>query len=281
VKHSPATVLTILEQAMGFPGQATSGGVAVPSGRPFIPGASVKFPDKQVIAADRVGMWIDGENIRLGMWPAELQPQYNRVYSDPQKVDALIVLGGQAGWALSSNFHLAYRFAGPQQRWYPGRHLPGPDYVRQWIRDLRAGHARGRVHDELQDPNFRQWLVDRNYAHADELPTLDGWLANLSPGIRFHVRPSIEIAKDWSAHEALAADRHGEFVAAVRATIDQVLSALDEPRLTDLESPSGGDDMTGVSGAARKPRILAHGPVAMHQTACPACHLVHAGECDW
>jgi hypothetical protein len=121
----------------------------------------VRFPKDQVIAVERVGMWIDGGDVRLGMWPAELQPQYNRVYSDPTKVEGLIALGDEEDWELNSNFHLGFRFAGPQQRWYPKRHLTGPAYVRQWIKDFRDGRARGGTRQRIQDLSFRRWLKDR------------------------------------------------------------------------------------------------------------------------
>lgn len=57
------------------------------------------------------------------MWPAELQPQYRRVYSDPTKVQRLIALDDQSRRELNSNFHLGVRFAESKQRWYPERHL--------------------------------------------------------------------------------------------------------------------------------------------------------------
>jgi hypothetical protein len=154
-------LLTILEQATGLSGETTSSGVAFPSGRAFLPGVNVRFPKDQVIAVERVGMWIDGGDVRLGMWPAELQPQYNRVYSDPTKVEGLIALGDEEDWELNSNFHLGFRFAGPQQRWYPKRHLTGPVYVRQWIKDFRDGRARGGTRQRIQDLSFRRWLKDR------------------------------------------------------------------------------------------------------------------------
>jgi hypothetical protein len=136
--HHLEQVLEILEEATGISGKVhPTDGVAFPSGLPFLPGAAVKFPENRVVAPDRVGMWVDGGNTCMSMWPCELQPQYKRVYSDPKKVEALIALAHEPGWQLNSNFHLAYRFAAPQQRWYPRRHLAGPAYVRQWIDDLR------------------------------------------------------------------------------------------------------------------------------------------------
>ena len=165
------------------------------------------------------------------MWPAELKAQYTRVYSDPAKVEALIDVGNQAGWTLDSNFQPAHRFAQPAQRWYPGRHLPGPVYVRQWIDDFRAGCAGARARDEVADPMFFGWLVERGYARGSELASLQEWLASKPLRIQLHIRPGIEARRTWPYAEAFARDRKDEFVAEVREAIDRVLSALDEPKL--------------------------------------------------
>jgi O-acetyl-ADP-ribose deacetylase len=274
-------LLTTLVQATGFSGEVTSSGVAFPSGRAFLPGVNVRFPKDQVTAVERVGMWIDGGDVRLGMWPAELQSQYNRVYSDPAKVEGLIALGDEEGWELNSNFHLGFRFAGPQQRWYPERHLTGRVYVRQWIDDIRFGRAGGRTRQHLQDLSFRRWLLDRGYADDDEISTLDGWLSGLSPGIQFHIRPSIEIVRTWQSKDAPAQGRTGEFVAEVRDATDQVLLALGEPAINALRSRPSVEKQFASSVAARGPRTPERQAAATSERACPTCHLIHAGECDW
>jgi hypothetical protein len=155
----------ILEQATGITGDTYKGGTAFPSGEVFLSGADVKFPPGQVVSLQRVGRWVDGGDICLAGWPCELAPQYNRVYSDPQTVEALISLADNHGWQLRPGFHLAYRFAGPPQRWYPRRHLPGPQYVRQWIDDVhekRAGAIyRGASGPELSPVAHRTPLRQR------------------------------------------------------------------------------------------------------------------------
>ena len=62
------------------------------------------------------------------------------------------------------------------------------------------------------------------------------------------------MTRSWQLADAIARDRRNEFVTEVRAAIDRVLSALGEPELMP-------------------------GPVATRETACPTCHMVHAGEC--
>ena len=75
----------ILEEPTGMSGKHTAGKVISPSGMMCPPGVEVKLPE-QVRALDRVNMRLDGGSICLGMCPAELKPQYERVYSDPKKI---------------------------------------------------------------------------------------------------------------------------------------------------------------------------------------------------
>lgn len=226
------SLATILEAATRISATAyKGGGLLTPRGDPYFPSVTVKFPGDQVCAADRVSMWVDGDHIRLGMWPAELKSQYTAVYSNPSKVLALIELENYAGWTLQANFQLAHRFAQPPQRWYPGRHVPGPLYVHQWIDDFREGCAGGRTRDEVADPRFFDWLVERGYACDSERGSLDDWLNSKPPRLQIHIRPGIQILRTWRYADAFAQNRGDEFVAEVRETIGRVLSALDEPKL--------------------------------------------------
>jgi hypothetical protein len=230
--------------------------VISPSGRVCPPGVEVKFPE-QVRAVDRVNMWLDGGSIRLGMWPAELKPQYERVYADPKKVEALVALAGQPNWYVAANFHLSYWLAAPAKRWYPRRQLTGPEYLRQWIDDFRDQRPGRRPRAELDDRGFRRWLTKRRYAAESELATLDVWRDALLRD-HFDIRPSIAVTRSWQLAEAIARDRRNEFVTEVRAAIDWVLTALGEPELKALQHT---------------------GPIATREIACSTCHLVHAGEC--
>jgi O-acetyl-ADP-ribose deacetylase len=233
----PPSLRTILEEATKI--SATTykgGGVFTPRGQPLLPGVTAKFPANRVVAFDRVNMWVDGQRVCLGMWPAELKPQYTRVYSDPTKVEALITLVDHAELELHSNFHLAYRFAQPIQRWYPRRRLPGAQYVSQWIDDFRGDCAGARSRDQLADPIFSGWLVERQYAHESELASLDDWLASRPTRQQLHIRPSIEVLRTWPYAYAAEQDHQCEFVAEIREAIDRVLSALDEPALNVIVS---------------------------------------------
>jgi hypothetical protein len=217
---------TILETATGFTAEVRDVGGH----------AGVKFPQDQVVAFDRVSLYIEGDNVVLSAWPAELAPQYKRVYARPDRAEALIALTEEPGWQVHGNFHLAFwRSSGPQ-RWYPTRRLPGSTYVRQWVDDFADGRAGRRPRKELNDSRFRGWLIQRGYAVDAEMGSLDEWSDRL-PMEKFDVRPSIQVTRSWQYTEAVARDRTGQVTAEVRDATNRLLSALDEPQLHDLTPP--------------------------------------------
>lgn len=154
----------------------------------------------------------------------------------------------------------------PAHRWYP--HLREPEYVRQWIVDFRRGSARARSRQEVKDPSFRRWLVERGYAAESELPTLDDWLISHPTVEQFFIRPGVQILRTWPLTDTDAPDRRSEFVAEVREAIDRVLAALGEPKLSVLRP------YTKVEKAQAKPDEL--------PKVCPTCFMVLpvTGMCD-
>jgi hypothetical protein len=214
----------------------------------------------------------------LGTWPAELQIQYTQLYSDPAKVEALVALTTESGWELHPNFHLAFHNCQSARRWYPRRHLPGRDYVRQWIDDFRRGSAGARSREDLEDKSFRQWLMDRSYAMEIDVVTLDDWLYSKSPNIQFHVRPGVQVLRTWDFNEVLARDRDGELIAEVRQPIDRTLSALGDPRIKDLR-PHTAKQKPSTRQQRQVSKAMTQENMAAIKPACPTCHMVHAGEC--
>jgi hypothetical protein len=133
-------------------------------------------------------------------------------------------------------------------------------YLNQWIIDFRK-NAGGRTLDEVANPRFFRWLVERGYAHESERGSLEDWLHPKPSGTQIHIRPSIQIVRTWPYPEASEQDRQGQFVTDVRQTINKVLHAFGEPELKALrveETPSGAR-----SENPKLSRVL----------------LVHAGEC--
>ncbi|MCG7595316.1 hypothetical protein [Mycobacterium sp. PSTR-4-N] len=177
-------------------------------------------------SADRAALFAEGQFVHLGVWPAELQPQYAYLYSDRARVESLLILDGHNGFTVEPNFQLAHRFAQPLQRWFPTRVLSADAYLRQWIDDFRTGRAGGRTRDEIADPDFFGWLVERRYALATEHESLHQWLDNKKAGIQIHIRPGVQIRRTWWYDEAFAVGNQHEFVAQVRDAVNQILRAL-------------------------------------------------------
>ena len=190
---------TVLHWATGLSPKASAvEGTLAPRGDTLSPGVTIKFAAKDVRGADRAALFADGQFVHLGVWPAELQPQYTYLYSDRGRVDALLELDAHAGFTVEPNFQLAHRFAQPLQRWFPTRLLSAEEYLGQWIDDFQSGRAGGRTRDEIADPDFFDWLVERRYALAAEAESLHHWLEGKKAGIQIHIRPGVQIRRTWS-----------------------------------------------------------------------------------
>jgi hypothetical protein len=224
---------SILQEATGLAGTITPRSEDPATGRQYPPGVNVKLPEDRVTAADRIGMWIEEDTVHLAMWLGELGPQYKYLYRHPDRVDSLIKLAAQPGWTLDANFHIGYRFSRSFQRWYPARHLSGVDYVRQWIEDVDL-HAGQRTREQIQSKSFHKWLTERHYAKKKDLDRLGDWIDQKSPGIKFHLRPSVRIERTWDFAEAAKLDAQDKFSDEAKKAINQMLTSLDEPRLDEL-----------------------------------------------
>jgi hypothetical protein len=215
---------TILEKATGLSAEISGKYV------------EIKFPDKKVVAFDRVNLSIEGGNIVLNVWTAELAPQYKHVYSDAKRVAALTALADDPAWQIKPNFHLAYWRSSTPQRWYPPnvKQLPAPTYLQQWVKDFQDQRAGRRPREDINDPSFRQWLLERKYAAESEMESLDEW-ANKLPMDHFDIRPSIHVTRSWQFADAVVRDTTGKLIAEVHEAINQLLAALDGPHLEDMQ----------------------------------------------
>ena len=109
--------------------------------------------------------------------------------------------------------------------------------MQQWIEDFQDQRAGRRPQEDIKEPRFRQWLVQRGYATESEMERLDEWADKL-PMYPFDIRPSIQVTRSWQLADAVAQDSTGQFIAEVREAINQVLAALDEPQLEDIQPHS-------------------------------------------
>lgn len=106
--------------------------------------------------------------------------------------------------------------------------------MQQWVDDFHDGRAGGRTRDEIADPRFFQWLVERRYARADEEESLHQWLDSKKAGIQVHVRPGIQILRTWLYQEAFAIEGQNEFAAQVRDATNEILIALGQTQLGSM-----------------------------------------------
>jgi hypothetical protein len=120
--------------------------------------------------------------------------------------------------------------------------------------------------------------VDRSYAAHEDVATLDDWLYSKSPNIQFHIRPGVQLLKTWDLADAEAQDRRGEFTVEVRHAIDQVLSALGEAKIAELQ-PQTASRKSSTPPKKQIAKSMKLENVAATKPACPICHMVHAGEC--
>lgn len=254
-------LLTVLENATDLNAYEHDGGRV-----------SVNF-DHGVESAQRATLWSEGTTVHLGMWAGELMPQYARLYGNPDVLESLAALEDK-GWILRANFHLAFHNSNWKQRWYPANRMPAPVYLWQWATDLPNAGRFSRY--EVENPNFIRWLVERGYITDAEVSGLIIWLRGLSRQ-QVDVRPSLAIERSWDSEPDPAE---------VRDAINEVLTALDEPRLGQQRRPEVAAAPAPVKRAAKAPAKKAvkkpTPPGERPVTPCPNCFvaLPATGVCD-
>lgn len=178
----------------------------------------------------------DNGSILLMTWAAELVPQAKHLYRSEDRIRRLLAVAAQPGWRIDPNPHLAFFRAAPERRAYFSCQLPPLDYLNSWSNDNENFGRYPR--DEVEAPDFWQWLLDTGYAHADDRERFDEVLSENQS--KFDLRPSVQIIRGWSWEKAQDVDdEEARFAAEVRVALDQVLTALDEPSVRKM----GGDGL--------------------------------------
>ena len=62
-----------MQEATGLPGAIYSEATDPATGQTYQPGVTVKLPEFQITAADRVNMWIEKDSVRLVMFLGEVR----------------------------------------------------------------------------------------------------------------------------------------------------------------------------------------------------------------
>jgi hypothetical protein len=170
-------------------------------------------------------------SVVVATWPAELAVQARYLYGG-RLGSALVAAAIERGWTVIPSPHIAYHSASPARRLYMLPSVEPLDYAACWEDEdalRRVGnHTRQDVEHELWP-----WLKQRGFAddgddtvllrYLDEF--LDGWPAQMRPGLRF--------LRVWSPAEA--AEMGSGLAEAIRSEFDAVFAVAGEPALSPVE----------------------------------------------
>ena len=180
----------------------------------------------------RTGIEIRDGAFELAMWPAELKKQAERFYGDRIARRLVRWVGEHPEWRIAPTPHLGYYHAQRHERVYFSPTIGAPEYARQWEEgDLTR--VRNHTLTELRH-DLWPWLLRRGYASLADEPELDAFERRLQRRrTDANVRPGMRVWRPWPMDEAAALDDAGELSAAIRACLDALLDALEEPALSD------------------------------------------------
>jgi hypothetical protein len=173
-------------------------------------------------STQRIAISDVGGNVQVSFWPAELKPQALYFYSGGRAI-AAIEEARRREWDVRPSPHLAFFTSPPSRRLYMSPAIDAVDYARRWQEsDIErvVQYSREEVRRDLWP-----WLKERGYATEEDAPVLEEFPSNL--GRRpAHLRPGLRFKKRWPPErdEVTLGD-------AIRADVDAVLAAADEPRL--------------------------------------------------
>lgn len=169
--------------------------------------------------------------VMVATWPAELAVQARYLYGGGLG-SALVAAAIERGWTVIPSPHIAYYSASPTRRLYMRPSVAPLEYAACWEDEdgfRRIGnHTREDVEHELWP-----WLKQRGFADdgddavllrfLDEF--LDGWPAQMRPGLRFR--------RLWTPAEAAELD--SGLAEAIRSDFDAVFAVAGEPLLSSAE----------------------------------------------
>jgi hypothetical protein len=196
----------------------------------------------------RAALDVDDERLVLHLWPGELKPQAEHLYTAGH-AERLCDLTEAAGpWRVEPQPLLGFRNAPRRTRVYLTCRLGAAEYARRWQGEDWShvgSHHRDKIQTELWP-----WLLERGYASPPDAQRLEPFLHAL--GRRFaHLRPSMHVSRSWSWAEAEKLDDEGLLAGEIRDAINRVLGVLDEPLLRMPTAP------TSSAPAPHKPTLAA------------------------
>jgi hypothetical protein len=180
----------------------------------------------------RAALEIDDRALTLHLWPGELKPQAEALYT-AGRAERLAELddGGEGPWRVQPQPLLGFRNAPQRVRVYLTCTLDAATYARRWQGEDWV-HV-GAHHRDTMGLELWPWLLERGYASSEDEPRVERFMQTL--GRRpLHLRPSLHVSRTWSFTEAEALDEAGLLVGEIHAAINRVLAVLDEPLVQTL-----------------------------------------------
>ena len=180
----------------------------------------------------RAALEIDDRALTLHLWPGELKPQAQTLYSAGRAERVAELDEGAGGpWRVAPQPLLGFRNAPKRVRVYLTCTLDAATYARRWQGEdwVHVGaHHRDKILPELWP-----WLLQRGYASPQDEERLERFMQTLGRRA-LHLRPALHISRTWSFAEAEALDEAGLLVGEIHAAINRVLAVLDEPLVQTL-----------------------------------------------
>lgn len=169
-----------------------------------------------------------GGGLMLATWPAELKLQalylYGRRLATPMITRAL-----KLGWTAAASPHLSFRNAPATRRLYMSPAIDPLDYARRW-EDSDLSWVGQYERDEARS-RLWPWLKERGYADSADDPVLEDFLDRYLGNRPAFLRPGLRLKRRWDGGAVEAAGGTAGIVAAMRAEVDAILGAAQEPPL--------------------------------------------------
>ena len=186
----------------------------------------------------RAALDLAEEKLTLHLWPGELKPQAEQLYT-AGRAERLSGLHESKGpWRVEPQPLLGFRNAPTRTRIYLSCTLDPAIYARRWQGEDWShvgAHHRDTIHTELWP-----WLLQRGYASPPDAERLESFMHSLGRRA-VHLRPSMHVTRSWPFAEAEALDDKGLLVGEIHAAINRVLGVLEEPPVEMLSTPASAE----------------------------------------
>jgi hypothetical protein len=160
------------------------------------------------------------------LFPGELKALAQHLYSD-HRAERFVSAALAGGWLVRPNPHIAFFQAPVHQRLYLEPTIDLDQYVRLWEGsglERIGGYWQGDLTESLWP-----WLKEQGCAKAEDDAVFGEFLQLLGDRRQAHLRPGLRAERQWPREEVVA--RGTSLAADVRAEVNRVLQAIDEPRL--------------------------------------------------